>query len=160
MFLDQFTAALRMHQRTSPEIAESAKTHGGRMLQHGFSIDEVVRYYGDVCQTISDLVIEHAAQISAHEFQTLNMCLDDAIAGAVSEYGREEELVHGTDGLESIVEELRELIATAMGANAAIMTGQAPISGLTAGVLDTSLQGLKNLVDRSFSGCHSSRSIG
>ena len=35
------------------------------------------------------MAVERDAPISADDFRTLNRCLDDAIAGAVTEYGRE-----------------------------------------------------------------------
>ena len=52
-------------------------------------MSQVVHDYGDVCQAITDLAVEAAKPISADDFRTLNRCLDDAIAGAVTEYGRE-----------------------------------------------------------------------
>jgi hypothetical protein len=44
---------------------------------------------GDVCQAITELAVELNAPISTDDFRTLNRCLDDAIAGAVTEYGGE-----------------------------------------------------------------------
>jgi hypothetical protein len=91
-FLDQLTESLRaaLHANAVPnlEIAASAAKHGNEMLHNGFTVDQVVRDYGGICQTITELAIEMSAPITAQEFQTLNLCLDYAIAGAVTEYGR------------------------------------------------------------------------
>ena len=52
-------------------------------------MSEVVHDYGDVCQSITELAVEVNAPISTDDFRMLNRCLDDAIAVAVTEYGRE-----------------------------------------------------------------------
>ena len=53
-------------------------------------MSQVVHDYGDVCQSVTDLAVEVNAPISTDDFRTLNRCLDEAIAGAVTEYGREQ----------------------------------------------------------------------
>ena len=59
--------------------------------------------------------------ISTDDFRTLNRCLDDAIAGAVTEYGRERnqsdidgESARGSERLGFFAHELRNLIDTAI----------------------------------------------
>ena len=49
---------------------------------------QVIHGYGDVCQAVTELADETSARITADEFHTLNRCLDDAIAEAVTEYAR------------------------------------------------------------------------
>ena len=51
-------------------------------------MSQVVHDYGDVCQSITDLALQLEAPISVEDFRILNRCLDDAIASAVTEYGR------------------------------------------------------------------------
>jgi diguanylate cyclase (GGDEF)-like protein len=63
-----------------------ARLHGRDLLQEGFTIEQVIRDYGDVCQAVTNLAVETGAPISADEFRTFNRCLDDAIAAAVTEY--------------------------------------------------------------------------
>jgi hypothetical protein len=53
--------------------------------------------YGDVCQSITDLAVETRAPISSDDFRTLNRCLDDAIAGAVTEFAREQDIGRDAD---------------------------------------------------------------
>jgi hypothetical protein len=68
----------------SPNIAKSAAMHGRDLLGLGFSIDEVVHDYGDVCQAVTELAVELDAPVTVAEFHTLNRCLDNAIASAVT----------------------------------------------------------------------------
>ena len=89
VFLDQLVDALRLGLTSSPEIGRSAVQHGHDLLLQGFTVSQVVHDYGDVCQSITELAVETNAPISTEDFRTLNRCLDDAIAGAVTEYGRE-----------------------------------------------------------------------
>jgi hypothetical protein len=67
------------------EFAPTATMHGGDMLHDGFTIEQVIRDYGNVCQAVTNLAVETGALISAREFRTFNRCLDDAMA-AVAEY--------------------------------------------------------------------------
>jgi len=84
VFLDQLRDALRLGELTSPEIGRSAIKHGHDLLRQGFTVSQVVHDYGDVCQAITELAVELNAPISTGDFRTLNRCLDDAIAGAVT----------------------------------------------------------------------------
>src|SRR6185295_17517530 len=70
-------------------ISNTAENHGNELFLRGFSVDQIVHDYGDLCQAVTELAIEHNLPIANNEFQTLNRCLDDAIANAVSEFMRE-----------------------------------------------------------------------
>jgi hypothetical protein len=65
--------------------------HGHDLLLKGFTVSQVVHDYGDICQTITELALESKAPIDTADFRTLNRCLDEAIAGAVTVYRRESE---------------------------------------------------------------------
>ena len=85
LFLDQLVAALRGGgAKQTTEITQSAVLHGRELLLQGFTVSQVVHDYGDVCQSVTDLAMEMNAPISTDDFRTLNRCLDDAIAGAVT----------------------------------------------------------------------------
>jgi len=123
----------------------------------GFTVAQVVNDYGDSCQAITELAIERNAPISTEEFQALNLCLDDAIAGAVSEYQRQREIQvvaedaeRATRDLGFLAHEIRNLLSTANLAYAALRNGSVGISGSTGTVLGRSLTRLGSLVDRSF----------
>ena len=68
------------------EIGATAARHGLELLQHGFTIDQVVHDYGNLCQAITDLAFERDALFAVDEFRTLNRCLDNAIADSVAEF--------------------------------------------------------------------------
>ena len=89
LFLDQLVDALHRGVSESPEIIDTALLHGHDLLRQGFTVSQVVHDYGDVCQSITELAVETNAPISADDFRVLNGCLDNAIAGAVTQFGRE-----------------------------------------------------------------------
>jgi hypothetical protein len=64
-------------------IRNTATQHGRDLFFEGLTIEQVVHDYGDVCQSVIELAGESTVPISTRDFQTLNRCLDDAIAGAV-----------------------------------------------------------------------------
>ena len=68
------------------EMGVAAAVHGKALLALGYTVDQVVHDYGDLCQAITDLAVERDAPFSIDEFRTLNRCLDNAIADAVSEF--------------------------------------------------------------------------
>jgi len=156
VFLDQLRDALRLGDITSREIGRSAIKHGHDLLRQGFTVSHVVHDYGDVCQAITELAVEVNAPISTADFRTLNRCLDDAIAGAVTEYGRERnqsgidgESARGTERLGFFAHELRNLLNTALMAFEVLKTGNVGVGGSTGTVLNRSLRASHSLVTRS-----------
>jgi len=172
LFLDQLIKTLRVEQGAAPmqsrrvsgpsggggtsEIGETAARHGLELLQHGFTVDQVVHDYGDLCQAITDLAFERGAPMSVDEFRTLNRCLDNAIADAVTEFDYQRDLLIADKGVQALNErlgflahELRNLIQTATLAVTAIKAGNVGLAGATGAVLDRSLIGLRNLIDHS-----------
>jgi len=156
LFLDQLVDALRPGVGSNPEIGRSAEHHGHELLQRGFTVSQVVHDYGDVCQSITQLAVEKDAPISNADFRTLNRCLDEAIAGAVTEYGRErnqsshdDATTEGTERLGFFAHELRNLVSTAIMSYEVLKTGNVGIGGSTGAVLDRSLKGLRALINRS-----------
>jgi len=156
LFLDQLADALRLGLSSSPQIEKSAVLHGHERLAQGFTVSQVVQDYGDVCQTVTGLAIEMNAPISTDDFRTLNRCLDDAIAGAVTEYGigRDEstladEVARGSARLGFLAHQARNLAETAMLAFDVIKTGRVGLGGSTATVLDSTLRHIRTLMGRS-----------
>ena len=172
-FLDQLIKTLRIEQMAHParshhvsgppgggslpsEIGTTAARHGVELFAHGFTVDQVVHDYGDLCQAITDLAFERAAPLEVDEFRTLNRCLDNAIAHAVSEFAGERQRLESERGARALDErlailarELRGLIQTATVAVTAIKAGNVGLSGATGALLDRSLIGLRHVVDRS-----------
>jgi len=140
------------------EIGETATRHGRELLQHGFTVDQVVHDYGDLCQAITELAYEQNLPVSIDEFRTVNRCLDNAIAAAVMEFSYHRSTLIAQKTTEALNErlgvlahELRNLIHTAKLAVAAMKAGNVGSAGATGAVLDRSLIGLGNLIDRSLS---------
>src|ERR1700730_6858782 len=99
IFLDQLIETLTIEQASTPveeqigpdtprssasEIGSMAALHGRDLLERGFTLEQVVRDYGDVCQAVTNLAYETDTTIDVGEFRTFNRCLDNAIAGVVT----------------------------------------------------------------------------
>jgi hypothetical protein len=143
LFLDQLVEELRHGPSQSHEISKSAVKHGRDLQLHGFTLSQVVHDYGDICQSITDLAVELAAPISTDDFRTLNRCLDDAIAGAVTEYAREQEAARNEQS-----DELRNLIDSAITAFEVLQTGNVGVAGSTGAVVLRTLMAIRAFVDR------------
>jgi hypothetical protein len=154
MFLTLLTSELKHGPSNTEAIGRSAVDHGHDLYLHGFTVGQVVHDYGDICQAVTDLAVELAAPIDADEFRTLNRCLDDAIAGAVTEYGRgRDESIDGeasghSERVGSLARELRTAIHAAAVALGAIKSGRVGFAGGTGVVLDRSVFKAHDLVDR------------
>ena len=156
VFLEQLGDALKLEMSSEvvdhAEIGRSAAAHGHDLLRMGLTIGQVVHEYGDVCQAVTELAVEQHEPIIGDEFKTLNRCLDDAIAGAVTAYARQREhtlVAEGTERLGILAHEIRNLLNSAMMAFEIIGRGQVAIGGSPSKLLGRSLLGLRDLVDRS-----------
>ena len=156
LLLDQLILSLRLGLSSGQEIGRSASLHGLDLLLQGFTVYQVVHDYGDVCQSITGLAMEMGAPISTDDFHTLNRCLDDAIASAVTEYGRarnqftpDGESERGTERIGLLALELRKLTNTAMLAFDMLKTCDIRVAGSTGAVLQRSLSGIGALIGRS-----------
>lgn len=141
---------------TLSELGESASAHGRELLEHGYTVEELVHDYGDLCQAITDLAFEMDAEIEVAEFRTLNRCLDNAIASAVTEFAYQRDFAVADRQAEALNErvgyfahELRNHLSTAVLALSVIRAGNVGLAGATGTVLDRSLVNLKTLIDRS-----------
>jgi signal transduction histidine kinase len=156
VFLDQLGDALRLGLHSTPEIGRSALLHGHDLLRQGFTVSQVVHDYGDICQAITELAVELNAPVSTDDFRMLNRCLDEAIAGAVTQFTRErhqsetdEESAGGGERLGFFTHELRNLTDTAIVAFEVLKTGNVGVAGSTGAVLHRTLMGLRALIGRS-----------
>jgi signal transduction histidine kinase len=164
LFLDQLVEALRKElckptvtsSDVSTEIGVTAEKHGDEFFRKGFTVDQVVHDYGDLCQSVTELAAEKNAPISVDEFRTFNRCLDNAIADAVTAFGHaRDKIISARDTqqlnqrLGSLAHELRNLLNSAILAFDMIKTGNVAVTGATGSVLDRSLLGLRDVIDRS-----------
>jgi signal transduction histidine kinase len=176
MFLDQLTRTLQAEQNGESEeivkisghsagatlerseIAITATAHGKEMLTLGYTVDQVVHDYGDLCQSITDLAYERGAPFAVDEFRTLNRCLDNAVADAVREFSFEKEALlarrqtlDANERLGYLVHELRNALSVANLSLRAMEAGTLPVAGSTGAVLKRSLATLGGLIDRALS---------
>ena len=121
-------------------------------------MDQVVHDYGDLCQAITDMAVERDAPFSVAEFRTLNRCLDNAIAGALTSFSAERDAdivlkhtVEANQRLAFVVHELRTSAQVATFAVSALERGTLPISGATGAVLKRSLAAVTSLIDSTLS---------
>ena len=174
LFLQQLVETLRHEQSTdvregdSPpvpvpaptEIGRAAALHGAELLRQGFSVDQVVHDYGDVCQCVTALAVEQDVPVSTDEFRTLNRCLDNAIADAVASFGAARQT--SIDGQAATLQqrlvvfaaEHRRLIDIAIHSLTAIQTGNIGTSGPTGTLLAHALEELRSLTDRTLPEIH------
>ena len=150
------SAVTDLSRGAASEIGSMAALHGRDLLERGFTLEQVVRDYGDVCQAVTNLAHQQGAPIEVDEFRTFNRCLDNAIAGAVTEFAfrqAAEATEYGFEALNSrlgpLAHELRNYLHIATYAVKAIKAGNVGMSGATGAVLDRSLVGMSNLIDRS-----------
>jgi signal transduction histidine kinase len=174
LFLDQLIEALRREHAEGPsqttaflalsdvqttprdsDIGRGAAQHGNELLRTGFTVDQVVHDYGDLCQAVTEMAVEQNATVTTEEFRTLNRCLDEAIADAVTEFGRQRDQFFADEAARVMNErlgffahELRNLVHTAMLSAAAIKKGTVGFAGATGAVHERSLMALRDLIDR------------
>ncbi|GAB5097447.1 hypothetical protein YK56LOC_31630 [Caballeronia sp. HLA56] len=173
MFLDQLIKTLRIEQsddplasrevsgavsdvKTESEIGAAASLHGRSLHELGYSIDQVVNDYGDLCQVVTALAQERNVPFKIEEFQCLNRCLDTAIAKAVTEFAYQQSRVATQEHKQNLKEhmgelthELRNALGVARNAFNAARTGNLSLTGATGSMLDRGLNMMQGLIDRS-----------
>ena len=157
LFLDQLIDTLRLERAsgnayTDPAAGPRATEHGRALQELGFTAAQVIHDYGDVCQAITEQAMEFEEAINVGEFHTLNRVLDDAMADAVTEFGRQRERSLANDETERLgffAHELRNLLANCMLAFDVLKSGKVGIGGSTGLVLGRNLTRVRDLIDRS-----------
>lgn len=137
------------------EIGVTAAAHGKQLLELGFSFDQVIHDYGELCQATKDLAVEQNAPFSIEEIRTLNKCLDDAIADAVTEFSVQrddsiarQQAAEANERLDALAHDMRHSLGTATLAIKALESGNLPLSGATGNVLKRSHAALKTILDQ------------
>ena len=167
LFLQQLVETLRIEQTTcardgtnsgptpaSSDIGRAAALHGAELLRLGYTVDQVVHDYGDLCQSVTALAVEQDVSISSDEFRTLNRCLDNAIADAVASFGdarqtaieRQAETLQ--KGLVLFAAEHRRLMEIIIQSYTAIGSGSIGMKGATGRLLVLALDDLRSLTER------------
>ena len=155
LFVEQLAAALRGHEPSAQEmqaIGVTAAIHGGRLLHQGFTISQVVHGYSDVCQVLTELAQEDDAAITTEEFHTLNRCLDEATAEAVTEYTRLRGEAISEEGIVRagvLAHELRNRLSAAKLGFELIRSGSVAPGGSVAALVNRSHTQMAMLIQRS-----------
>jgi hypothetical protein len=166
-FLQQLVESLRKEEQipsalaivpaqscATMEIDREAALHGAELLRTGYNIDQVVHYYGDVCQSVTELAIEMDTPISTNDFRILNLSLDTAIASAATSFGEEHRAVANDQAaslsqrMNSFSDEQRHLIDIAIQSYTALKTGNIDMNGATSTLLLHALEELHALSAR------------
>src|SRR6202163_4587196 len=167
LFLQQLVETLRVEETTPTrggaasestpaptDIGRAAALHGTELLRLGYSVDQVVHDYGDVCQSVTALAVEQDIPITTDEFRTLNRCLDNAIADAVTSFGsaRQTSIDRQAETLQQrlVIFDIkhRRLYDIAIQSYSAIKTGNVGLTGATGTLLILALNELRSLADR------------
>ena len=175
LFLDQLVETLRCEQDAPPpapkhggirvasigtgvatESSRTAALHGKELLDEGYTVEQVVHDYGDLCQAVTELATETHVPVSVEEFRTFNRLLDNAISNAVASYGRHRDESISAQGKRdqgewrgALGDEERVLLDTAVKAFAALKVGNLGLRGATGTLLEMTLTRLRDLVDKS-----------
>ena len=159
LFLSQLAAVLEDEQHGDPahravasritknaNISRTAALHGQDLRRLGFTIEQVVHDYGDVCQAVTELADEKRTPFTITEFHTLNWCLDNAIAKAVTSWNAERDKSR-EDGKTRRDLELLNLVATASLSFDALRSGRVGSDGATAAILRRCLAEMRSLLE-------------
>ncbi len=135
-------------------VANDAGLHGAELLRLGYTLSHVVHIYGSMCQAITEVATEKKIEITPHEFNALNRCLDVAIAGAVTTFQDLQNVqsrAHEVQHLGQLAHELRNALLTVTMSLDLIKEGTVGFNGNTGQVLNRGLNRMKELIDRSLS---------
>ena len=152
LFLTHLVELLQPEARPIGQIfGNSSTVRGGQLLGLGLTVGQVVHDYGDICQAITGLAGEMDEPITVQEFRLLNLSLDDAIAGAVTEYARQRDRWISQAESERMADfsnHLRNLLSTASLSFEMLKRGTVGTAGSTGALLGHTLTSLRDLVDR------------
>lgn len=126
-----------------------AAVHGKESLRLGYTISQVVHACGAVCQTITEFVQTKGYKITPQEFHDLNLCLDCAIAEAVTEFEKSHsENVSSNEAqrLGFFIHEMGNSLAAASIAHDMIQKGHVGTAGTTSQILSRALDHMRHLI--------------
>jgi signal transduction histidine kinase len=147
LFFDHLIETLEPSRVPSVKTNDGAIKHGEGMLRAGFTVGQVVDDYANIWEAIVELAFESNVKIEPDEFCVLHR----AIGRAVTEYVRlrEQSIADAEIGrMRILAHALRNRLAAALLSFHNLRSGGAAIGGSTGAVLERSLKGLDELIDR------------
>ncbi|OGR13062.1 MAG: hypothetical protein A3K53_02550, partial [Deltaproteobacteria bacterium RIFOXYB2_FULL_66_7] len=159
IFYEHLIAALRWEAGPRLKALPSAgpsttREHGTELSRLGYTVSQVVHGYGVICQAITESAETLHVGFGAKEFSVLNLCLDRAIAEAVTgfEKARDRQSVENDNQrLGFLAHELRNSLTNASVAFTLIKDGTVGTQGSMGLVLERSLTRMRMLVDGALS---------
>jgi len=150
-FMAELVAALTSAATSDPpNDSRVASEHGRQRWRTGFDVDEVIREYGLLGDTILEAVNGAGASITAREVRLLLTTLYGGAAGAVSAYVRrrdDEARQQGARHLSFVAHELRSPLSTASTALGIVRRTLEHAPARAVELLDRSLTRLRELID-------------
>jgi signal transduction histidine kinase len=134
-----------------------------RDLLSGLTVAHAVHDYVDLVQAIRDLSAERGLTFEARELRALDVCLDQAVAGVVTDFGRlssTEDTERATRDLGFLSHELRNLVCTAALAFDTMREGAIGIDSSTGAVLQRCIARMAKLLDRTLATVRLNAGIG
>jgi signal transduction histidine kinase len=155
LFLDELVEILRGKKESNGPsdgvASDSAARHGANLLELGLPVGQVVQDYGSICQSVTELANDRDVAITTQEFRTLNGCLDEATARAVTEFEKQRDRTASSPGvahLGFLAHEMRNLLNTSMLTFDALKRGAVGVNGSTGVMHGRSLRRMRDLIDR------------
>lgn len=133
----------------------TSRKYAQESYRQGYTISQLVRGYGSLCQGITEYALENGIRITSAEFAQLNLGLDIAIAQAVTEF---QKIALGSveksekQKLGFLVHELRNSLSSAVLAYELVRMGRVGSSGATSHIIVNALNQMRELIDHSVAG--------
>jgi signal transduction histidine kinase len=125
--------------------------HAAQRYRMGYPLADLVHDYGDLCTAITQIAEDAGETIDVVEYRIVNLCVDDAIASAVTEYleQRDNHIEdQNSEQLGFVAHELRNALNTATMSFDLLRKGQLNLHGHTAEVVARSQARLRRLIDK------------
>ena len=150
--VEEDSAEVRQKLVAEMIVSATSREHARDAHRRGYTIAQLVRGYGSLCQGITEYALEHLETITSAEFAQLNLSLDVAIASAVTEFQR---IALGTveknqeRKMGYLIHEIRNSLSSAVLSHELIRLGKVGHSGATSRIITNSLNQMRELIDRS-----------
>ena len=152
ILIDQLEETLRRGDRASEdEIERVAARYGALLFARGFTVGELVRGYGTICEAVTKVGQELNMSFSSREFEMLNRVIDVAIAASVTEYLQQRANVTADEELQHIgalAHEIRNALSAAVMAFSVLKQGIVGSRSRTSETIERSLKRMGDLLDR------------
>lgn len=138
--------SLEGQSRSSPATCE----HGRELSRLGYTVSQVVHGYGVICQAIAETAQATGAGFTAKEFCALNLCLDKAIAEAVTDFERSRDSAVQADESKRmgfLAHELRNILSSASLAFQVIRDGSVGARGSMGDMVERDLSRMRAMID-------------